>query len=50
MHVILYQSAYFEVTCSGRHVVLDAPMANHDIAHEPLLGRMRGERQEYEET
>jgi hypothetical protein len=50
MHVILYQSTYFEVTCSSRNVVLDASMANHDIANEPLLGRVRGERQEYEET
>jgi hypothetical protein len=25
-------------------------MAHHDIANEPLLGRVRGERQEYDET
>jgi hypothetical protein len=50
MHVILYQSVYFEVTGPGRNVVLDGSMAHHDIANEPLLGRVRRERQEYEET
>src|SRR5215211_696060 len=50
MYVIHYLSAYFEVTGSGRNVVLDSSMAHHDIANEPLLGRVRGERQEYDET
>ena len=50
MHVVHYQSAYFEVTGPGRNVVLDSSMTNHDIANEPLFGRVRGERQEYDET
>ena len=50
MYVILYPSAYFEVTGPGRNVVLDGSMAHYDIADEPLLGRVRGERQEYDET
>jgi hypothetical protein len=50
MHVILYQSVYFEVTGPGRNVVLDHSRTNHDIANESLLRRVRGERQEYDET
>jgi len=50
MYVILYQSTYFEVTGPRRNVVLDASMAHHDIANEPILRRVRGERQEYQET
>jgi hypothetical protein len=50
MHVILYKSVYFEVTGPGRNVVLDSLRTDHDIANEPLLGRVRGERQEYDET
>jgi hypothetical protein len=44
MHIILYQSVYFEVTGPGRNVVLDSLRTDHDIANEPLLGRVRGER------
>jgi hypothetical protein len=50
MHVVLYWSAYFDVTSPGRNVVLDSLRTDHDIANEPLLGRVRGERQEYDET
>jgi len=50
MHVVLYQSVYFEVTGSGRNVLLDSLTTHHDIANEPLLRRVRGERQEYDET
>jgi len=50
MHVVLYQSAYFEVTSPGRNIVLDSLMTHHDIANELLLRRVRGERQEYDET
>jgi len=50
MYVVLYWSAYFDVTSPGRNVVLDSSRTYHDIANEPLLGRVRGERQEHEET
>jgi hypothetical protein len=41
---------YFEVTGPGGNVVLDSSRTNHDIANEALLRRVRGERQEYDET
>jgi hypothetical protein len=50
MHVILYQSAHFEVTGPRRNIVLDSLPTYHDVANEPLLSRVRGERQEYDET
>src|SRR5215212_4596612 len=50
MHVVLDQAVYLEVTGSGRDVLLDRPRTHDDIADEPLLGRVRGERQEYDET
>ena len=42
MHVVHYQSVYFEVTGPGRNVVLDSSMTNHDISNEPLLRGVRG--------
>ncbi|MDQ3942496.1 MAG: hypothetical protein M3254_05280 [Actinomycetota bacterium] len=50
MNVVLYHSMYFEVTGPGGNVVLDSSRTNHDIANEPLLRRVRGQRQEYDET
>jgi hypothetical protein len=41
---------YFEVAGPGRNVMLDSLRTHHDIANEPLLRRVRGERQEYDET
>jgi hypothetical protein len=50
MHIVLYQSVYFEVAGPGRNVMLDSLRTHHDIANEPLLGRVRGERHEGDET
>jgi hypothetical protein len=50
MHIVLYQSVYFEVAGPGRNVMLDSLRTHHDIANEPLLGRVRGKRHEGDET
>src|SRR5215207_5213884 len=50
MHVVLYLSAHLEVAGPCRNVVFYGVGTDNHIADEPLLGRVRRKRQEYDET
>ena len=50
MYVILYRALYLDVTDRRRNVIIDTPSIRYDIADEPLLRCVCGERQEYDQA